>query len=328
MLFPLRAGSEDRTRLKARIRLVLQLAFWVVLAYFCVAFLLPKWESLRLSEQLTGLKPGWLLGASLVLLVHYFYYFILWALLIDRLGSRPRLRHLYRAYAVSLLPKYIPGKVVAHGVRARLALDANVSAPVVASSLVWESLLALGSAALFGLLGSFFGSTLVPLHQAARWLILVFGLCGAVLLAIGASGLAGERWTRWIGLPQLAAQPAWLLSVFLLYGAGWLTYGLSHWLLANAITSLPLASFLPLAVALAVAWGLGFVSIIAPAGLGIREGALYLFVAGSLSQGQAILFVTLSRLLGFGVELVITAAWGVISLTGLAQDRPTVGSDG
>lgn len=306
---------------------MLQLAFWVVLVYFCVAFLSPKWESLRLSEQLAELKPGWLLGAALILIVHYLYFFILWALLLRRLGSRPRLRDLYRAYAVSLLPKYIPGKVVAHGVRARLALGAGVSAPAVASSLIWESLLALGSAALFGILG-FFGSTLAPLHQAVRWLILVFGLCGAGLLVIGASGLAGERWTRWIGLPQLAAQPVWVLSLFLLYGAGWLTYGLSHWLLANAITPLPLASFLPLAVALAVAWGVGFVSVIAPAGLGIREGVLYVFVAGSLSQGQAILFVTLSRLLGFGVELLITAAWGVISLTGLAQDRPAVGSDG
>ncbi len=153
-------------------------------------------------------------------------------------------------------------------------------------------------------------------------------MCGAGLLALGASGIAGERWTRWIGLPQLARQPLWLVALFVLYGVSWLTYGLSHWLLLNAITPFSIDSLFPLSVALAVAWGVGFVSVIAPAGLGIREGALYLFVAGSLSQGQAILFVTLSRLLGFAVELLITAAWGVISLTRRDQEPPAVGSDG
>ncbi len=313
--------------LRSRFAFALKVIFWALLIYFCLAFLIPKWRALELTTRLTALPADWLLAAGLILLLHYLYLFLLWGLLLRRLGTRPRRSLLFRAYALSLLAKYLPGKVVAHGVRARLALQMDLPGPAVSSSLVWEALLVLGSAALFGLFG-FFGPSLAPLHQAARWLILVFGLCGAGLLALGASGFAGERWTRWIGLPQLAEQPGWALALFLLYGVSWLTYGLSHWLLANAITPLPLDSLLPLAVALAVAWGLGFVSVIAPAGLGIREGALYLFVAGSLSQGEAILFVTLSRLLGFGVELMLTASWGALSLTRLAQDRAAVGSDG
>ncbi len=316
-----------RVDLKSKLAFALKIVFWVVLIYFCLAFLIPKWRSLELTTRLTALPADWLLGAGLVLLLHYLYLFLLWGLLLRRLGTRPRMPLLFRAYSLSLLAKYVPGKVVAHGVRARFALRMGLPGPAVTSSLVWEALLVLGSAALFGLFG-FFGPSLAPLHAAARWLILVFGLCGAGLLAVGASGRAGKRWTRWIGLPQLAGQPVWLLVLFLLYGFSWVTYGLSHWLLANAITPLPLASLLPLAVALAVAWGLGFVSVIAPAGLGIREGVLYLFVAGSLSQGQAILFVTLSRLLSFAVELLLTASWGALSLTGFAHERAAVGSDG
>ncbi len=313
--------------LRSRFAFALKVIFWALLIYFCLAFLIPKWRALELTTRLTALPADWLLAAGLILLLHYLYLFLLWGLLLRRLGTRPRRSLLFRAYALSLLAKYLPGKVVAHGVRARLALQMDLPGPAVSSSLVWEALLVLGSAALFGLFG-FFGPSLAPLHQAARWLILVFGLCGAGLLALGASGIAGERWTRWIGLPQLAKQPLWLVALFVVYGVSWLTYGLSHWLLLNAITPFPLDSLLPLSVALAVAWGVGFVSVIAPAGLGIREGVLYVFVAGSLSQGQAILFVTLSRLLGFGVELLITAAWGLLSLTGVAQDRPAVGSDG
>ncbi len=312
--------------LKSKLGFALKIAFWAVLVYFCLAFLVPKWRSLELTTRLTSLPADWLLAAALVLLSHYLYLFLLWGVLLRRLGARPPMLQLYRAYALSLLAKYMPGKVVAHGVRARLTLQMGLAGPAVSSSLIWEALFVLGSAALFGLLG-FFGPTLAPLHEAARWLILIFGLCGAGLLALGASGVVGQRWTRWVGLPQLIGQPLWLVALFLLYGASWLTYGLSHWLLANAITPLPPSAFLPLAVALAVSWGVGFVSIIAPAGLGIREGVLYLFVAGSLPEGQAILFVTLSRLLGFGVELVLTVSWSALSLTGLTPGRTAIGSD-
>lgn len=313
--------------LKSKLPFALKVGFWAILFYFCLAFLVPKWQSLELTRRVTALPADWLLAAGLVLIIHYFYIFALWALLLRRLGSRFQIRPLFRAYVLALLAKYLPGKVVAHGVRARLALQMGLPGPAVSSSLIWEALFVLGSASVFGLLG-YFGPTLAPLHQAARWLILVFGLGGTGLLAIGASGVVGRRWTRWIGLPQLIGQPLWLVALFLLYGASWLTYGLSHWLLANAITPLPPSAFLPLAVALAVSWGVGFVSIIAPAGLGIREGVLYLFIAGSLPEGQAILFVTLSRLLGFGVELLLTVSWGALSLTGLTQGRTVVGSDG
>ncbi len=139
--------------------------------------------------------------------------------------------------------------------------------------------------------------------------------------------MLGERWTRWLGLPQLVGQPFWLVVFFGLYGASWLTYGFSHWLLANAITPLGADVLLPLSVALAVSWGVGFISVIAPAGLGVREGVLYLFVAGTLSQGQALLFVTLSRLLGFGIEVLLTASWGAVSLAGFAQRGEVSGSD-
>ena len=44
-------------------------------------------------------------------------------------------------------------------------------------------------------------------------------------------------------------------------------------------------------VAVSTSWALGFVSVFAPAGLGVREAVLYFFVNNWMEQTDAILFV-------------------------------------
>lgn len=292
---------------------LLQFAFWLVLAYFCVAFLAPKWESLRLSERLGQLGAGWLLGAGGVLAVQYLYVFALWLLLLRRLGSRPRPVQGFRAYALALLPRYMPGKVLAHGVRAALAMQAGVPGPVAASSLIWESLLGLGSAALaaaFGLILGFSGA----LGEAARWLIVAFVL-GSVLFAAAAGiPLVRARWKHWAGINGIATRPLVIAGFLGLHLGTWVMSGMSHWLLANALALQPLALIFPLTSALATSWGVGVMSVVAPAGLGVREGILYVFIVSVMHDADALLFVTLSRVLAFAVELLLTGAWGLIAV--------------
>jgi uncharacterized membrane protein YbhN (UPF0104 family) len=65
--------------------------------------------------------------------------------------------------------------------------------------------------------------------------------------------------------------------------------------------------------AVSASWALGFVSIFAPAGLGIREAVLYFFVNNWMDHADVVLFVTLSRLLMFGVEVFLTAGFVLYS---------------
>lgn len=74
-------------------------------------------------------------------------------------------------------------------------------------------------------------------------------------------------------------------------------------------------------VAVSASWALGFISIFAPAGLGVREAVLYFFVNSWMEQADLILFVTLSRLLMFGVEFFLTA--GVVLYSNLGHRRET-----
>jgi uncharacterized membrane protein YbhN (UPF0104 family) len=74
-------------------------------------------------------------------------------------------------------------------------------------------------------------------------------------------------------------------------------------------------------VAVPASWAIGFVSVFAPAGLGVREAVLYFFVNNRMDQGDLILFVTLSRLLMFGVEVFLTA--GFLLYSKVAQRAET-----
>jgi len=99
-----------------------------------------------------------------------------------------------------------------------------------------------------------------------------------------------------------------LVVVFLCYVGAWFLSTAAHWMLARAIGPFPVAHWFPLLLALSASWVIGMLSVFAPAGLGVREGALFIFVAGLMGAPEAILFVTLSRLIIFAVEVVFTIA--------------------
>jgi uncharacterized membrane protein YbhN (UPF0104 family) len=105
-----------------------------------------------------------------------------------------------------------------------------------------------------------------------------------------------------------------VLGLLVLYVCAWLPGLLAHWLLARAIAPVPSGEAFALLVALCASWAVGMLSIIAPAGLGVREGVLYVFVQSWMTSPEALLFVTLSRLLAFLVEVILTLAAFALSV--------------
>ena len=311
--------------LRSNIGTAFKVIFLGTLLYFCVVFFIPKWESLQLSQRLETVSAPWLVTAGLLAMAQYLLGFGLWLALVRLLGSRPAVALAFRAFALSLLPKYIPGKVISHGVRARLALQAGIPAPTISSSFIWEAVIALGSASLISLLSVFYHSTAAP-SAASGWLVVAF-IAGALVFAgVGSGRGLSSRWKEWANFPRLVKQPQALAALFGFYMIGWVVFGIGHWCLANALTSLPATTIVPLIIAVAVSWGLGFISIIAPGGIGVREGALYLFALNWMGEAEAILFVTLSRLLMFAVEILFTAFWGLRILATLRKGGQAISS--
>lgn len=294
----------------------------VVLFCACLAYLAPKWEQLELGSRITSIHMRWVLLAAVPATLHYVVVFYLWLRLLQALGAHPALTPAIRAYVLSLLPKYVPGKFVSPGVRGALAFHAQVPAPTVSSSLFLEGILGLASAAIIAGLGLWLGST-SSLRDATQWLLLAFsaGVLGLALVA--GTPAFGSRWKRWTGVSQIVARPSSVLGILALYTGSWILPALSHWSLAQALYPIPARELFPLMVALAVSWGIGALSILAPAGLGVREGVLYLFIRGWMPEAEALLFVTVSRLLSFGIELLLSASWTIYAVIRFRQREPT-----
>jgi hypothetical protein len=281
------------------------LAFWVLVAFASVRYVVPKWQEFHLSSRLTSLSLGWLGLAMAVLVLQYLAVFEIWRRLMILLGAKAPVLSLFPPFGLSLLPKYIPGKVFGPGLRARLAAGVGLPYPPILGSLLWEAGLGLASAVLIALIG--FAPGLAPeLAGAARWLV----------LTVIAGALAGWVLTRvpkvhgvlatWFYTGTVQRQFPRVAMLFLAYVGVWVMSAIAHWMLARSIAPLAPVHLLPLLVALCSSWALGMLSLFAPAGLGVREGALYIFAKGLMPAPEALLFVTLSRLTMFGVEILMT----------------------
>lgn len=282
--------------------------FWVGVAYASVAYVLPKWRDAQLSERLALLPVPYLAVAVALIGCQYLAIFLLWRMILRLLGASAGSWPTFYAYALSLLPRYVPGKVLGQGMRLRLALVAGIPARLVVASLAWETVLGFASAVTIVALGLALGAA-GDLVGAARWVLVSFvaiAVLGTLLLRLLGEG----RWQGWLGTVEFARRPGTVVALLGLYLATWLLVVMAHWALAHAIAPPPTAQLFPLLVALCVSWGVGTLSFMAPAGLGVREGVLFLFVQNWMGAGEALLFVTLSRLSAFVVEVALTVvAW-------------------
>jgi hypothetical protein len=287
---------------------VLRTVFWWALAFVTVAYVVPRLGEWDVASRIETLRPGWLVLAGAILSLHYALVFSLWVLVLRTLGSGLPVGAAFRAYSLSLLPKYVPGKVVSQGVRVRLATEAGAPLLTISASLVLEMGLGVGSAGVVALFGLAQG---VPayLAQSARWLAIALGVGSAAFIGLLIAPLPIARWRQRMGLSLSPARVLRLGIILGLYSAGWAISALSHWALARSIQPLPFRDIVPLGLALTISWGIGALSLFAPAGLGVKDGILYLSVRGLLGSQNALVFAALSRVLSIAVEVAITAGY-------------------
>jgi glycosyltransferase 2 family protein len=287
---------------------MVKLTFLGFLFYFCLRFFVPRWESLQLSYRLGTLYAPWIIAAAVFTLGYYTLGLLIWITILHNLGSKPDLHITARAYAYSLLPKYIPGVIAAHGVRTQLAMRGGLPLIVLMKSFLLEAIFALGTAAAIAVPGTMY---FIPaaMDRVSIWVVVFVAVILVPIMATNRFKLARLDGFR---LNTTVRSPAYL-NVGLLYLLIWLISAAAHWCLANALGDYSISYFPLLLVAVCTSWALGFVSVFAPAGLGVREAVLYFFVNNWMEQTDAILFVTLSRLLMFGVEVFLTAGFLVYS---------------
>lgn len=248
--------------------------------------------------------PG-LWASHVLLLVALFATLTLgWVRILRLLGGGTGRSSSASMWLVANIGKYIPGKLFLIAGRVELARRLGVRPAVSLSASMLEHvmmLIAAGPFLVWVLLRGFqVGSDTLWVVAAVAVIPAVALVARPFLLVVSVNSLL-----RVMKQPPLAAdiRPGDSARLLVLYFSGWLAYGASGLFLLGA---LGLGSAVPPvdgAAAFVAAWMLGFLSLVTPGGIGVREGVLVLLLGSAVPAPEAIMVALVARLSWTLVEM-------------------------
>ncbi len=289
-------APRTRRRWRGWLRHALSLLVVLVLIYFLRNTLLGAWEQFRRLESDAGVRLdfrwGWCLGAGAIYVLGVLPAGWFWYRVLRDLGQQTTLGRALRAYIIGHLGKYVPGKLWVVFLRVGLVAGPEVQPSMAAAAVFIETLtmMAVGSflaavylvfawqghgelltaAVCIAAVAVFF--TLPPVFKPILRIVARKTARQDVLLAVERLGFR-TLWQGWIGM-------------FLL----WTCFGISLWMTLRALglDGVPFWGPLPRMVATAaMATVCGFVIILLPGGLGVREFVLVALLAPYLTDSHA-----------------------------------------
>lgn len=200
-----------------------------------------------------------------------------WLRLLGHLGCAVSARLAIRTYGVSQLAKYVPGNIFHLAGRQAIGMAAGMPAAVLVKSMLWELLLLALGGSLFAVLVLPELFPVLPTYSGpALWLVVV--AFATLLVRHFISSDAGHALR--LQVLFLVVSAAVFVSLF------------------ELVKSPSDAAGVPLSLiggVYVLAWLAGLVTPGAPAGVGVRELVLLLFLKGALSEADLLLTALLGR---------------------------------
>jgi len=274
-----------------------------VVLYFAGHSLATQWN--KVEARLIHLQFGWewIAAGTVMVLITYALLIEGWRRILEAWDSRLPFIDAARVWFLSNLGKYVPGNVWSLTAMGVMARKRGLSAIAAAGSSVIMQVVSLmtGTAIVMVTGAKLLGQ---PLLIGAALVLLAVLLFSAPRFLPPLTVWIGNLIGREIAPPAVPARSIWTAAVA--SSLSWLFYGIAfqffvHGLLGSA--SGELSSYIAVYTA---AYILGFISPIAPAGLGVREFTLAAFMVqlGLANEADAALVAIAARLWLTIVELV------------------------
>ena len=242
-------------------------------------------------------------------------------LLLRRLGFEGG-AFVWRLWLQAFIYKYVPGKVVLVAERIRLGRRLGIDAATSTVLVLWESVMQL----LGGCLVIAVTLPWIAEPPDSAPLVLGVGLLAGVLLLF-----ALPRGLRWLERFPIVQRRLGTLSVIrltagdivrlvLIYAASWTFLGLSFYFMCASFFELGAKRIPQIILWYVAAYVFGWVSSIAPAGLGLREGVVVIGLADLLGRGPALAVAAAGRLWITAIEVLCVVASLTIALPPSPED--------
>ncbi|MET2012072.1 lysylphosphatidylglycerol synthase domain-containing protein [Microbacterium chocolatum] len=217
-----------------------------------------------------------------------------WRAVMRSVGFGATITESLRVFLLSQVGKYIPGSVWPVLAQAEFARDHGVNRSSAMTGSIVAMVVGVVTSGVVGCVGLVAAA---PATLSTYWWVLLVTLglaaCLAPPILHRIAGLA-------LRVAKRDQQPARirggaLLESILWSLLMWLLLGFQAWMLLRDLA--PAASFAIAAGAFAFAWLVGFLVVVAPAGIGAREAALVLALANVVEPAQALSLAVISRVL-------------------------------
>ncbi len=262
--------------------------------FFAVVFVTSSWDGI--TSSVARLDGRAVLGALGLVGVGLVSAMLSWRAVLGGLGSRLPPLAAARVYFLSQLGKYVPGSVWPILAQAELSNEYGVPRARAGFAAITQMLIGLVvgiavaavslAASAPGTLVTYWWLGLVAVAGVVALVPAVFNRATALALRLARRREDQEP----LSARAIAASAAWCLVM-------WLAFGAQVWLMARGLGPTSSTLFALSTGGYALAWVVGFVIVVLPAGAGAREAALVIALAPVLDRDNALALALVSRFL-------------------------------
>lgn len=280
-------------------------------------FLYKEWPSFQSALQAADWPTYF--GAQILLIPIMFLMGVMPWISLRFLGESFSLWKATGIYFFTQLFKYLPGGFWAFPGRMAVYRIQGVGQTQSVVSVFREVIALFLGAAVIGLIGLLQGLSILGSLQAALGIGIVVIMAALALTQLPWFWklLSSMRWLRtssisaYTSLDRKFINLRWLPRALLVSVLFWLLFGLPFRQLAAAINPEgQTLSWIEASSIFALAWCAGFVVVVVPAGIGVREGVLTLLLTSFMPAGAALSLALLARL----AWLIAEGFWILVSL--------------
>jgi hypothetical protein len=295
----------------------LQLAVAILIFGFLVLTVVSQWDEVR--EEGVGFEVEWMPPAFLVLGLFYVMGGFGWDLILRFLGHRIGFMQAQVAWGQPLLARYVPGSVLYVLGRLLLSERAGVPRRTTLASLVYEQ--ALSASAAVAVASYFFVSHPDLQDQQLRWAVLLVVPAAIAVLQPRVFGPLANRALAAFGREPLPGTMPMggVVTMLAFYALNWCLAGVGVYLVARSVRFFPLDDLPIVGSAQAVGYVAALLTLVAPAGLGVRDAAFAWAVKAAL-PGRSFAVGSLIAIVVRAVLTVVEVLY-VAAVTALARRR-------
>jgi uncharacterized membrane protein len=291
-------------RIKKLVRFLLGIPLTVVTFYFIGLFIWNSRDSLFTS--LAHANYILLIVGILFFIAFFFLKNIIWFKILKNLGAKDiDTSKSFFLLSFSETKRYIPGSIFAFVSRVQSFKEANIPTPLLIKSLVIESLLLMIPSMLISIPGLIFiyPRLYKEFPQFSEYILpaVIIGIIGALGIVVIASIVAKKK----LGVKKITFSSLFgYLDLALLSALSWVFFGVGNYLVASAIHVLDPRYMLEFSSFFVLSWFIGYISVVTPMGLGVREGIMVIGLAPFAPLNITSLIAVFSRIIFMAGEFI------------------------